>query len=347
MSGADNARANYPVRAAIVGLGAWGRTLVSSAHQGNPLVRFVAACTRSPAKAQEFCARHGIAMANDLEALLADRAIDAVVFATPNSQHRMQVEQASRAGKHVFVEKPFALRATDAVAAIEAATRSGVTLAVGFNRRFHPLMQELRTRARDGRLGVLVGILADLTATTGFYRSGDSWRVDPTEEPAGALAGIGVHLIDAMIEIVGRIREVYCISERRAGPHGDDTTHLTIRFESGMTGSIFCSLAATRYSRFAVYGSQAYAELLRPAMDTLRIVPAVQGRASHLAALPPPEVIEVAGFNTVRAQFDAFARSIREHVPYPVPLAEVLHGVEVFEAAVESARSGVPVRVAA
>jgi len=333
------------LRAAIVGLGSWGRTMVASVQGKTDLLRFTTAFTRTPVKAEAYCAEHDILQVGSLEAVLADSTIDLVVFATPNSLHRAQVEQAASAGKHVFVEKPFALTGADAAAAIDAARGAGIKLAVGLNRRFHPLMQELKARIRDGRLGTLVSVLAELTATTGFYRPGDSWRVNPAEEPAGALAGIGVHLIDAMVDIVGRVREVYCVAERRAGPHGADTTHLMLRFETGGTGSIMCSLAAARYARLAVYGSKGFAELLRPSMDILRIVPVVEGRASHLAQIPHPEVIEEPEFDTVRAQFESFARSIIDDRAYLVPLADVLHGVQVFEAAVESARSGAPVKV--
>jgi len=334
------------LHAAIVGLGSWGRALVESVQGKTDLLRFTTAFTRTPANAEAYCTQHGLRQARSLEAVLADPAIELVVFATPNSQHRAQVEQAASAGKHVFVEKPFVLTSEDAASAIDAAHRAGIKLAIGFNRRFHPLMRELKARARDGRLGTLVSILADMTATAGFYRSSGSWRVNPAEEPAGALAGIGVHLIDAMIDIVGRVREVYCVAERRAGPHAEDTTHLMLKFAAGGTGTIMCSVAAARYARLAVYGSGGFAELLRPSMDILRVVPIVEGRASHLAQVPQPEVIENPGFNTVRAQFESLARSILDDSAYPVPLADVLHGVQVFEAAVESARTGMPVKVA-
>lgn len=63
--------------------------------------------------------------------------------------------------------------------------------------------------------------------------------MDPQEEPGGALASIGVHLIDAMIDVVGRISEVYCVVRHRAAPYGEDTTSLLLSFESGVTGLRF------------------------------------------------------------------------------------------------------------
>ncbi|MCC6531744.1 MAG: Gfo/Idh/MocA family oxidoreductase [Burkholderiales bacterium] len=334
------------LNAAIVGLGSWGRTLVESVQGKVQGLRFTAAYTPNPVAVSAFCDSMGLRLARDIDTLLGDPGIDAIAFATPNSQHCAQVRRAAQAGKHVFVEKPFALSEAEAQAALNAVASAGVCLAVGFNRRFHPLMRMLKAWAASGRLGVLVSIVAELTATTAFYRPSGSWRTRTDEEPAGALAGVGMHLIDAMIDVAGRVREVYCVADHRAGPHGEDTTHLILCFDSGLSATAACSLAAARAARFAVYGSAGMCELLRPGMDVLRFVPAVAGRASHLAAIPEPEVTELSGFNTVQAQFEAFTNAVRERRAYPIGHDEVLHGVQVFEAAVRSARTHGPVAVA-
>src|SRR5271166_4402835 len=138
------------IRAAIVGIGRWGRTLVNSVQGKSQAIRFTAGHTRTRASATAFCAEQGIALADDLEAILANPAIDAVVFATPHSQHGSQVEQAAAAGKHVFMEKPFTLDAKSAQAALDAVERAGVVLGVAYPRRFHPAMIELKARVEDG-----------------------------------------------------------------------------------------------------------------------------------------------------------------------------------------------------
>lgn len=334
------------LRTAIVGLGSWGRILVTSVQGKSENIRFTAGCTRSPHKAEEFCRGQGIRLTGSFAEIAEDPAIDAVVLATPNSQHEEQIKRAARAGKHVFVEKPFTLNSAGARAAIHAATEAGVVVAVGFNRRFHPSICELRHRVKSGRLGIIGSIIAELTATAAFYRQNGSWRLSREEEPAGAMAGIGIHLVDGMIDIVGRIREVYCVAEHRAGPHGDDTTSLLLKFENGVTGLAFCSAAAARNFRFAVYGSKGFAEVLKPTMETFRFIPAVEGLASHLARIPEPEVIETPGFNSIAGELTRFAQCIRNGQPYPIPFEDILHGVCVFEAAVESARTQRPVPVA-
>ncbi|MGE5525086.1 MAG: Gfo/Idh/MocA family protein [Rhodospirillaceae bacterium] len=332
------------LRAAIVGLGSWGRELVESAR-GSLLMRYTAGCTRTPEKVEGYCREHGIAVAASFDAVLDDPHIDAVVLATPNSQHAAQVIRAAQAGKHVFVEKPFALNRDSARQAVAAAKKAGIVVGVGFNRRFHPSVRELRRRVVQGDLGAVGSIINELTATGGLYRAPGSWRHDPSEEPAGAMAAIGMHLVDTMVYLAGRASEVHCIATHRAVPQGDDTTALMLRFESGVTGLAYCSIAAARNYRLAVYGSRGLAEILRPTMDVFQLIPAVQGRASHLAAIPQPQRIEMPFVNSVTAELEEFARCVAER-RQPLPFDDILHGVAIFEAAVESTRTRRPVAVA-
>ena len=90
------------------------------------------------------------ALTDSYEAILADRTIDAVVLATPHSQHEAQVLKAAGAGKHVFVEKPITLDRRSADAAVAAVRKAGLVLAVGFTRRFHPSHRR-GSRAPEGR----------------------------------------------------------------------------------------------------------------------------------------------------------------------------------------------------
>src|ERR1041384_620563 len=100
------------LRAAIVGIGNWGQNLVRSV-EGSDTIRFVAGATRTPARAEEFCKRHGIALSGSYEELL-DSDVDAVVLTTPHSQHCAEIVAAAKARKHVFVEKPLGLSLEEA-----------------------------------------------------------------------------------------------------------------------------------------------------------------------------------------------------------------------------------------
>ena len=205
------------IRAAIIGLGRWGRSLVNSVHGTTDDIRFVAGHTRTRAKAEEFCREKDLRLVDDFAAILSDPPIDAVVLATPHSQHAAQIAQAAAAGKHILVEKPITLDHASAVAAAEAARKAGVTLAVGYCRRFHPSFVEIRERLRDGRLGKIVGLVAQHTTSTQSFIAPDNWRADPDEAPAGAMTAVGLHALDLMIEFAGRVRDVQCVT----GLHGE------------------------------------------------------------------------------------------------------------------------------
>ena len=275
--------------------------------------------------------------------MLADQTTDAVVFATPHSMHANQMRQAAAVGKSVFVEKPFTLDVADAAVAIEAAERAGIVLAVRFNRRFHPSMGHLRRAVREQRLGTIVSITAEQTALHGFLLSPDAWRAQPEESPAGAMTPIGVHLVDGMIDLLGRIGEVTAITTRRAATHGgDDTTSVLLSFVNGATGHLFCSTVATPHYRMAVYGTRGLGEVLHHPMHTFRLDSSAD--PSQMSGAPA-EVIETPGFNMLTAELTEFARCVEARRPFPTPLSDVLHGVEVFEAIARSAATHRTVRV--
>lgn len=332
------------IRAAIVGLGWWGRNLVNAVRDHGDLIRFTTAHTRNPAPVADFCREHDLRWVGDLDAVLADPMLDAVVFATPHSAHAEQVLRAAAAGKSVFVEKPFTLSVAEAVAAVEAAERAGIVLAVGFNRRFHPSMGHLRRAVREQRLGTIVTITSEQTALHGLHLAADAWRARPGETPAGAMTQIGVHLIDGMIDLLGPISEVTARTAHRATPHGgDDTTSVLLSFANGATGHLFCSVAATPNYRVAVYGTQGLGEVLFHPMHIFRLTPSAN--PGQLSAATP-EVIETQGFNMLTAELTEFARCVAQHRSFPTPLSDILHGVKVFEAIVQSAGTHRTVRVA-
>lgn len=97
--------------------------------------------------------------------------------------------------------------------------------------------------------------------------------------------------------------------------------------------------------RFSVNGSNGLAEVLKPTMEDFRFLPRPDPTAGHLAIVQP-EVVHNPGFDALHAELTAVAACIRDGKPYPIPAKEALHGVEVFEAIVESIRIGKPVTVA-
>jgi predicted dehydrogenase len=328
------------IRAGIVGLGRWGRLLVTAVAGKSDDIGFVLAATRTRANAEDFCREKQITLVESYDDILRDPDIDAVVLATPHSRHRVQALAAIEANKHVFVEKPLTLDLNSALAVADAARKAGLVLAVGLTRRFHPSVAELRGRARDGRLGKIVAMVAQHTTSTAQFIAPDNWRAAPEEAPGGAFTAVGVHALDHMIEFAGRVHDVRCVTARNYPGPSDDTNATMLRFEAGATGLIFCSVATATNFEFAVYGTQGLAEISRPDLSRFRFAPIATVAPTGLVPAPPDEILQFSGFDMLHAEMTAFAHSIRDGNPYPVPIADVLHGMAVFDAVVQSAKRG-------
>jgi predicted dehydrogenase len=328
------------IRAGVVGLGRWGRSLVNAVAGKSDDIRFVLAATRTPAYAEEFCRDKKIKLVGSYAEILSDPQIDAVVLATPHSQHQAQALSAIAAHKHVFVEKPLTLDLASARTVAEAARKSNRVLAVGFTRRFHPSVAELRARLGDGRLGKIAAMVAQHTTSTAQFVAPDNWRATDDEAPAGAFTAVGVHALDHMIEFAGRVRDVRCVTARNYPGPADDTTTIMLRFASGVTGLIFCSVATATNFEFTAYGSNGLSEISRPDLSHFRFAPLATTVPTGPVPAPPDEILQFPGFDMLHAEMTAFAHAIRDQTAYPVPVADVLHGMAVFDAVVASAKHG-------
>jgi predicted dehydrogenase len=333
------------INAAVVGLGWWGRTLVESA-QGSDSIRFVAGATRTvSADARLFAETHKLRLAETFEALVKDPAVQAVVLCTPHSMHGSQVIAAAQAGKHVFCEKPFTLNKRDAEQAVDSVRKAGVTLGLGYNRRFHPEMMKLRERIRSGRLGTLMHVEATMTFANALLLKPTQWRANREETPCGGLTPMGVHAIDGMIDLCGPIDRVFCQSFRRAVEiDSDDTTSILFRMKEGMSGYLGTLTATGPGFSFQVFGSEGWVRLegmthVAGASSEERRT-RLFGTCKFQPAKGAPEVWQAETMDVGRVALEAFAKAASGGPAFPIPVEQMIHGAAVTEAVIRSARSG-------
>ena len=332
------------INAAIVGLGWWGKTLVESGASSDA-IRFVAAATRTRTpEAEAFAKLKGLRLAADDAALPADRSVDAVVLATPHSQHAEQVIAAAAAKKHVFCEKPFTLTKRQAEEAVAAVRNAGVTLAVGYNRRFHPEMIKLRAMIRAGELGIILHVEATMTIPNALSINPAHWRADKTETPCGGLMPMGVHAIDGMIDLCGPIDHVFAQSFRRAAPiDADDTTSILFRMADGMSGYLGTMTTTGPGFSFQVFGSKGWLRL----EGVTHVVGASSeerrtrlfGACKFQPVKGEAKVWQAATIDATRVALEAFANAAAGGPAYPIPYDQVIHGVAATEAVIRSAAS--------
>jgi predicted dehydrogenase len=339
------------INAAIVGLGWWGKTLVEAVSGVSADIRFVAGTTRSLSDdAKAFAREHEIELRPSYEDILADPDIDAVVLVTPNSLHSAQTIAAAEHGKHVFCEKPFALNRADAAAAVAAVEAAGLTIALGYNRRFHPEMTRLRDMIDSGELGTIMHTEATMTFPNALFLTPDAWRASRDETPCGGLTPMGVHAIDGMIDLCGEIEQVFCQSFRRAVEiDADDTTSILFRMKEGMSGYLGTMTATGGGFNFVVYGSKGFVKL--EGMTHVAGAPSEErrfrlfGNCTYKPLKGPAETWQAELFDVGREALDLFSRAAEGGAPFPIPISEMVHCAAVTEAIIKSADSGQPERV--
>jgi predicted dehydrogenase len=180
--------------------------------------------------------RSGFAEAtSDTDAMIANPAINAVAIVTRHNTHARFTVQALKAGKHVFVEKPLALSGAELDQVRSAHSGSDKHLMVGFNRRFAPQVQTMKT--------LLDSVAAPksfvMVMNAGAIRA-DHWTQDP-DVGGGRIIGEACHYVDLMRFLVGA--RICSVQARRMGDSHAEQVHedkaaITLGFEDGSFGTI-------------------------------------------------------------------------------------------------------------
>ena len=231
-----------------VGIGVLGYGRIGRIHADNVRASQSANLVKvaDPFFGSAIVAPDDIPWSQDVQSVIEDPAVDAVMICTPTATHAPLVEAAAAAGKHIFCEKPLDLDLGVAAGALAAAERAGIILQVGFNRRFDPSFRRVRNAVRDGEIGALC-MLRVISR-------------DPAPPPVEYVRGSGGLFLDMMIHDFDMVRfvsgseveEVQAFGTVRVDPRigeaGDvDTAVVSLRLASG-------ALAVIENSRRAIYG---------------------------------------------------------------------------------------------
>jgi predicted dehydrogenase len=319
-----------PLGVAVVGLGWWGRTIVSLLR-GQKKFRLEMGVDVQPVDIPD------LRVTASYEEALESRAVDAVILCTPHTQHTEQIVQAASRMKHVFCEKPLSLSRAAVLRAVRECNRNGVKLAVGHEKRFEPPVQEVFRMAQAGELGNLLQIEANFSQDKFLSLPADNWRLSGKEAPAGPMTATGIHLLDLSIGLLGPADLVWAsCSQLGSQLANGDTLGVMVRHKSGANALISAILATPFDGRFAVYGSKGWAEVRDKAHPespegwTLTVCKRDQ----------PRQVTEYPPAKAVLSNLEAFADAISGFKPYPVPQDQMIANVSALEAVFASAKTG-------
>jgi scyllo-inositol 2-dehydrogenase (NADP+) len=236
----------------LIGFGLAGRAFHAPLIAATPTLRLASVVT---SRAQEVADLYPEAqVVGSAEALLQDPAIDLVVVATPNDSHAPLARAALEAGKHVVVDKPFALAVADARALAALAQEGGRMLTVFHNRRWDSDFRTVEQLLRDGTLGEVQ--LAELRWDRFRPAIKQGWR--ETAQPGGGLlADLGPHLVDQAIRLFGLPEAMSAdIAAQRAEAQVDDYFELTLHYGARRVIVAAASLVAAARPRFALHGTR-------------------------------------------------------------------------------------------
>lgn len=173
---------------------------------------------------------------SNLDEMLRDNRIDAVIVASPNYSHKEDVIAAAQAGKHIFCEKPVALSASDVKEMLDACNKAGVVFMVGHIMHYYAGIVELKRRIDNGDFGTIVNAHVERTGWE-ENQTEISWKKKQSE--SGGHLFHHIHEIDIVQWIMGEPKIVYCAGGNFAhqgtnSSDEDDILLLTVHFEDGI-----------------------------------------------------------------------------------------------------------------
>ena len=173
-----------------------------------------------------------------LEKVLEDPAVEAVYIATPNHVHAAVTEACAAAGKHVFCEKPMAIRPEEGERMVAACQRAGVMYATAFDQRHHAAHRKLRTLVREGALGTVTQARIHYACWLPRDWAPHNWRIDPRQAGGGAMIDLAPHGIDLLEVVLGdEWKSLTALMQRRVHDYPvDDGALLMGKFRGGALG---------------------------------------------------------------------------------------------------------------
>ncbi|MFT3997467.1 MAG: oxidoreductase [Asticcacaulis sp.] len=321
------------VNTALIGYGYAGKTFHA------PLIRAakgLSLTTVVSSRPEEVHADLPDVLVCDFETALADPMIELMVIATPNALHAPQAIAALEAGKHVVIDKPFAIDLEEADAVLLAAARAGRLATVFHNRRWDGDFLTVQSLINEGKLGEISLFISRFDRFRPALRN--RWR-EQAAPGAGLWYDLGAHLVDQAVCLFGAPDAIALdLAQQREGSVVDDYFHATLFYGAKRIRLQASALTAAPGPRFEVHGRLGtYVTYgLDPQEDSLKAGTPVGagdwGRGGDGVLTPVDDLTPLPAIAqpTLNGRYERFyegmASAIRGKGPLPVP-AEEAHAV--------------------
>lgn len=313
-----------------------------------------------PEIAASYSETFDIPCSTDLDDVLGNPDVDAVIISTPHVTHAPLGIAAAKAGKHVMVEKPFVLTMEDADALIAACDQAGVKLSCCLVSRYNPDAIKAKELVAQGAIGEVMALQffgasnKAPTYWTGGYsqRVQTTWRMHKAESGGGILIMNFVHDVDRLRYITGlEATRVFAEADNYRTPQVEveDFITMTMRYENGAIGSLFASSCAPGASPIGIRGASAAGNrifgtegqiVFNHGLSVYTQVEGIEGfPANEWTEMDFPHV------DTRQKYIEAFAEAVLEDKPVAIPGEEGKKTLEVLLAAYRSGETNEPVEL--
>ncbi|HEY3283837.1 MAG TPA: Gfo/Idh/MocA family oxidoreductase [Armatimonadota bacterium] len=318
-----------PLKAAVVGVGWWGRTHVE-AYWRSPETELVAVCGRTNRERTEAVARqYGARAYLDIGEMLEHERPDLVSVIAPDGGHYLPYKQVLQSGVNCLVEKPLALDLAEGKELAELARSSGAQCGINFNHRYTTPFQCLAKDIAEGRIGRQYHLLWRFTG--GHYPEG-------LAQPLAHLLYMQCHGFNLLETYGGPIASLGGHASDPRGTGQLTSAVLSLRFASGAVGSFVASVDGD-YNNPDIYRLEVMGEGGRGVVGDALGRYEFCARGASRAEVYTPTFFDDEGRQFTRTtdrHIAEFVRALRQDEPVPIPLQEGLRALELGLAAAKA-----------
>jgi predicted dehydrogenase len=307
---------------------------LSSSRRG----KIAAVGSRTAASADAFAGQYSIASSHDsYDALLADRAVDAIYLSLPNSMHHEWTIKALLAGKHVLCEKPIAASASQAEEMFDIARKSGKVLVEAFMYRSHPQTRAVLDTIAGGAIGQVKIIKTSFCFR--ISKLDQNIRFKP-ELAGGAIMDIGCYCTSFCRLIAGQEPDRVHAVGRLHESGVDEAVSGTLHFPNGIVAGFVCGMLVQADNTASICGTEGYIDVGWPWKPQKRVaftvnhsIPPKQDlKPGAVATRPPKQEISVEAESELYAlEADDFAATVLDSAPPAVPRGDTVGNMRVLD----------------
>jgi predicted dehydrogenase len=321
---------------ALVGLGRYASYLAEGLQTAQ-FCRLAGIVTGTPSKATDWKQRYNIPDKNiynyqNFDEVAKNKDIDLIYVVLPNAMHKEFTIRATKAGKHVIVEKPMAITEKDCQEMIEACNKAGVQLAMGYRLHYEPYNMEIKRLGQEKVFGQLKLIEASLG-----YKAGDpsEWRLKKALAGGGPLMNLGVYCVQVARYVSGQepnsvTAQFGPVTNKTLFSEVEESITWQLTFPSGLVATSSTTYNC-RIDRFFASADEGFFEL-SPAIS----YGPFKGRTSKGDEMNFPEI------NQQGTQCDEIAKVLLENKKLPDHISgkEGMQDVKIMQAIYSAAETG-------